>query len=57
MDSLSDSVTGDVGQDMGLWTMGVTLGLVTWDRTWDCGQWGDIGSGDLGQDMGLWTLG
>ena len=46
-----------MGRDRGLWTVGVTLGLVTWDRTWDCGQWGAIGTGDVGQDIGRWTMG
>ena len=38
VDTGSDIGTGDVGQDRGLWTVGVTLGLVTWDRTGDYGQ-------------------
>ena len=38
MDDGGGIVTGDLGQDRGLWTLGLTLGLVAWDRTGDCGQ-------------------
>ena len=43
MDNGGHIGVGDLGQDMGLWTVGVTG-----DRTWDCGYGGDIGTGDLG---------
>ena len=40
MDDGGDIGAGDLGQDMGLWTVGVTMGLVAWVRTGDGGQWG-----------------
>ena len=55
MDDGGDIVTGDLGQDRGLWTLGVTLGLVIWDRTGDSVS--DFMTSDVGQDRGLWTLG
>ena len=43
MDNWGDIGTGHVGQDGGRLIMGVTLGLVTCDRTGDGGQWGGTG--------------
>ena len=47
MDSGSDIGTGDVGHDIGWWTLGVIMGQVMGTGHWTVDTGTDIGTGDV----------